>query len=752
MDQLLSWVVFPIAAVAICFGVGALAARLARVPLAPALVPALGFATSIAVLGIVFATGAGAVPALALLVVLAVAGLVAGGWARPGLGAAVGAAAYVLHIAPEALTGKATFLGYDLLNDTAIHLALVDWIGGHGSRYTHQPPGSYGATINDYVGSRYPLGSHELLAALKPLVGVDPALVYQPFLALCAGLAAAGIYALLRPALGARVAAAGGLAAMAGQLVFSFALQGSIKELAFVVCLVAAAGLAAELRGARGAAGGAALVALPAVALFGIYGLYALPWIAPLALTAWLLARPPLRALATGVAVFLAGIAVLVPGAIHYYHHGHNVITSGQELGPLGGPLEFVQVAGVWLGGDYRFTPAHAWITYVLAGLVLAAALAGVLRRSPALLMLAVPALVAYLVTSPSSSPYIDAKLLMVLSPAVIAAAVFGLASLPRAPGLALAALLGVALLASDALAYRMALPAPMSRLNELARIDSLYADKGPLLVNEYEEYVKHFMRHSPGSEPYETWTGGRAQMRDPSLPVGGHEYDLNQLTTAFVERWRYIVLRRSPLASRPPSNYDRVWGGRWYEVWQRVRPAPVEHQPLNGPLDCSSLTRLARRGTVVAALRPASLAIPLRGALPAGWYRYGPDPSMLEIHKGGVLPLGRVTLPRGRVTLWLRGRVVRHDSIVVGRQSFAVPRMIQRVDEWVRVGSLVAGSSPVAVELRRPRRSLRPGDAQPDVVGPLVAVADGAPSLVRGAAVRRACGHDADWIDVLEP
>jgi hypothetical protein len=146
-----------------------------------------------------------------------------------------------------ALSGGATFLGYYLLNDTAIHLALVDWIGDHGTRYLQLPPSSYADAIDEYVGSSYPLGSHELLAALHPVSGLDPALIYQPFLALAAALAAAALYALLRAeGMGALVAALAAFAAMAGQLVFSFALQGGIKEITFVTCLATAAALAAQ--------------------------------------------------------------------------------------------------------------------------------------------------------------------------------------------------------------------------------------------------------------------------------------------------------------------------------------------------------------------------------------------------------------------------------------------------------------------------------------------------------------------------
>src|SRR5207302_3850423 len=172
-------------------------------------------------------------------------------------------------------------------------------------------------------------------------------------------------------------------------------------------------GVGAKTRRAARPIGVAALFALPAVALYGIYGVYALPWIVPLAVLALLLGRPGLRAALAGVGTFLIGVAVLVPDSIHYYNHGHGTITRGTDLGPLGGPLDPLQAAGIWLTGDYRFTPAtHARLTYVLAGGVLVAALAGlalaVVRRNVALLLLALPALVAYLITSPSASPYID--------------------------------------------------------------------------------------------------------------------------------------------------------------------------------------------------------------------------------------------------------------------------------------------------------------------------------------------------------
>src|SRR5437764_10989840 len=202
MHALVAWVLFPLVALAVCTGVGLLAERIAPAHLHPAAIPPLGFATAIVLLGPLFATGAGATPGAALLLTAAAAGFVLARRAlprlRPGAGAAAGSAVYLLYIAPIALSGTVGFLGYNLLNDTAIHLALVDWIGDHGSRWVAQPPSSYAAAMHLYVGTHYPLGSHELLAAMRPLVGLDPALIYQPFLAVSAAFAAAAVCALVR--------------------------------------------------------------------------------------------------------------------------------------------------------------------------------------------------------------------------------------------------------------------------------------------------------------------------------------------------------------------------------------------------------------------------------------------------------------------------------------------------------------------------------------------------------------------------
>lgn len=755
MHELAAWILFPLIALAICCGVGLLATRLARADVRPAAIPALGFAAAIVVLGPLFATGAGEWPAAVLLVVLAVVGFVS---AQPrrvprGPGVLAGLATYCLYIAPVALTGSATFLGYNLLNDTAIHLALVDWIGDHGSRWVAQPPSSYASAMHEYVGTHYPLGSHELLAALRPLVGLDPALIYQPFLAVSAAFAAAAVFSIVRGEwVGRWGAAVIAFAALAGQLVFSFSLQGGIKEMTFITCLAGAAALARR----------PALMALPAAALYAIYGVYGLPWIVALAVVALVVARPVLREFAVGAVVFVMAIAAELPGSIDYWRHGHSVITKASELGPLAGPLKFVQIGGVWTNGDYRFTPAHSWITYGLDVVVLAFAVVGVVaavrRRSVGPLVLVGAALFGWVVVQPTGSPYVAAKALAVLSPAVLVAGAIGVAVVAarrRRVGLGVAVVLGLALLVSDALAYRMVLPAPMKRLGELAAIDKRFAGKGPVLVNEYEAYVKHYMRRSGGSDPYESWAVARARLTNSKLKVGGHAYDLDQFVPSFVQGYRLIALRRSPAESRPPSNYRRVWSGRFYEVWRRVGPAPTVHVALGSPpldptapLSCRRVRALPAAGSVTAAMRPRPIVVGLRSApLPPGWYHDAQDKHALDVRKGGSMTVSFNA--GGPLQLWLRGRTFRRDAVLVDGRLVGVAHHDNGPNQWIEVGVGTLKPGRHTLELRRPKRSLRPGDAQTDVIGPFELVRDVPERLVSGPALRAECGKPADWVEV---
>ena len=84
---------------------------------------------------------------------------------------AAGAALFTFAVfaAPVVLGGSASFAGYTILGDTAVHFVLVDRIASEGTSLAGLDPSSYRETLEAYFSSGYPLGAHAALAAVRPL-------------------------------------------------------------------------------------------------------------------------------------------------------------------------------------------------------------------------------------------------------------------------------------------------------------------------------------------------------------------------------------------------------------------------------------------------------------------------------------------------------------------------------------------------------------------------------------------------------
>ena len=76
-----------------------------------------------------------------------------------------------MFAAPVVLSGNAAFLGYFMLNDAAVHFALIDQLLSHGRDLT--PPAVRLSAIENFSGTDYPIGSQVALGAVRPLIGQD---------------------------------------------------------------------------------------------------------------------------------------------------------------------------------------------------------------------------------------------------------------------------------------------------------------------------------------------------------------------------------------------------------------------------------------------------------------------------------------------------------------------------------------------------------------------------------------------------
>jgi hypothetical protein len=784
MDALTSWFLVPVVLIVASWGVGLLVERVLRTKLEDGLVLPIGFAASMVLLSVPYGLGLSAPVALALIGAVVVAGLVL---QRPRLRtslppaelALAAVAAYAIYMAPVVLTGSATFAGYALLGDNAVHFSLVDHVKEHGSRMVDIPYSSYGETLRVNLGNGYPLGPHFQLASLSSLLGTEVAWLYQSYVGVPIALAVIPAARLLRSVrLGQRPAALGGVAVVAAYLPFSYALQGGAKELIMVMLVFLGAVFAAELAEGAHPLRSAGALGVTMAAAFTVYSTGGLPWLLVMVSVALVVAvrrsAAPMRTLAVSggvlIAVFGLGAAVSVASAIDFFEPARRILGSAAEgdKGNLVHGLPPTEAFGIWLGGDFRFATGAASIAYPLIALAALLSVAGVVYavRLRALgPLLAVGASLAVWLLVPAEI-YIEAKLLTILSPALVLMTVVGcaaLASLTARPALGVAAALLVAagIVASDGLAYRDAYLAPKARLDELDEVGKRFAGGGPALLVEFEEYGKHFLRDLNVIAPFDGYALLPAQLREP-VPTYAEWADLDEMQLAYLEPFRLIVTRRNPVASRPPASYRRVFHGDYYEVWRRAGTAPevLDHLPLGddadptGAIDCAAVHMLARRaanGTLAVAERPS----PVR--LEAAAMERPPDWPLLE--KGGVGAMrggelsGRFSAPAGRYRVWIRGTFGRGVDVVVDGRKVGRAEDVQTPEQMALAGATTLSGAEHTISLVRGSPGISPGNGRDEGYQSVFVepVAEPTVRFVRPARAQTLCGGRADWIELIE-
>ena len=218
----------------------------------------------------------------------------------------------------------------------------------------------------------------------------------------------------------------------------------------------------------------------------------------------------------------------------------------------------------------------------------------------------------------PRGSPWVDGKALATASPAILLAGMAGACAIfergRRVEAAVLVLAIGGGVMWSNVLAYHGVWLAPRAQLAELASIGDRFAGDGPTLMTEYQPYgMRHFLRRMDPEATSELRT-----RVDPLLDgrplVKGEYADLDRFQLGAILAYKWLVLRHSPTESRPPSNYRRVWTGRYYEVWQQVgSPSTIrKHLRLGntvqpgGVARCSTVMRMAKGATgLLAVPRP---------------------------------------------------------------------------------------------------------------------------------------------------
>ena len=733
MSLLVTWLLFPAVLGVVALGSGLLLERAAGVRLADPLVAPLGVAVMVVVGGFLTLGGATAPLAVPTVVAVAAAGLgcgaIRGRARRAALPFATAALVFSAYAAPVVLSGEATFAGYIKLDDTATFLALTDRVMQRGPSLSGLAPSSYEATLSVNLGHGYPVGALVPFGIGRALVGVDGAWVYQPYLGFLAAMLALVLYELAGHAVRSRPlrAVAAALAAQPA-LLYGFALWGGIKELAAapLIALVAALAPTAAAQRARGFLPLASALA----AVVGVLSVLGAVWLlAPAAVALVLVIRGRRSAAQIGVLAGTFALLVLpsLTDARSFLSVGTTELRSGTVLGNLVQPLNKLQVLGVWPTGDFRFAPADPTVTYILIATVAAAALVGAVlawhgRAWAFLLYIASAGLGCVLVTA-LASPWIVAKAYAIASPAFVLAAAVGCAGLVarRRVTEGTVAFFAVAggVLWSNALAYHDVNLAPRAQLVELERIGHRFAGDGPALMTEYQPYgVRHFLRALDAE--------GASELRRREIPLGngavlakGAYADLAAFQPNAVRVYRTLVLRRSPLASRPPASYRLVWRGQFYDVWQSVPTLEAvadTRPPCGATRTLSGHTSSPPGGPRIVILGLGRVTHPSTWQVAAGGqvlYPSGP----------GVIR-ARIRLQRtGRYSVWVGGSFRnRLSALIDGRTIGTRTDQLNNAGQYTPLGATTLLAGVHDVELHYSSSVFAPGSGGPDHgMGPLI-------------------------------
>ncbi|HEV2059917.1 MAG TPA: hypothetical protein VGR11_11220 [Solirubrobacteraceae bacterium] len=814
MDLLAAWLLYPLALALLCLGLGLLAGRLAGWRFPGVMLLPVGFVTLVALARLLTQEGATARFALPVLVVLALAGLlVQRAWLRslrpdPWIAlAAVGV--FAIFGAPIILSGEPTFAGYLALPDTSHQLSLADLVAQHGFDWAPIDEGSRRLSLHTYVLTAYPVGGQAALGVTAPLGVLDLAWLYQPLLSFMAAMTSLALAGLVAPLLRSRLQV--GLAAfVAAQpaLVVGFALQGSIKEITAIASVITGvAVLAVAIRERRPArsllvlaiAGAAALGALgPAAgAFYGVVVLVVLVvwgvwiaraqrwrevgWLVACGAFAMVLALPVLTSLATQLHV--------QGGTLEAQDSGGAGAVAVPDVGNLAQPLGIEQVLGVWLEGDYRYeTIQYATLqtgALWLAGICALLGLSWSIRRrawQPLLLVVVLVAPSIYLLGR--GSPYADAKVLAILSPAILLLAILGALVLWRGRwrplSLLLAGALTLAVVSSSALAYHDVSLTPYDRYAELLELNERLAGRGPVIFNEYDEFGKYFLRdassynepewpHGYRHEPYEPNALADPKRR-PSMKT---PLDVDDLRLDYLQSAPYIILRRSPTASRPPANFRLAWSGDFYELWRRTAaPRVVRHKPL-GPDILHPAARVtaaeARDWAREARQAGGRIAFVERAALtsfhvshhprPPTWQGFVSFPEAL-VPAGPGLVDAPVRIPRsGRYHVWFEGSFARPLTVSVDNRPLGTTHGgLNNPGAYVHLGTRQLTHGVHGVQVRQGGGDLTPGSggyrSSLRHIGPIlfqpVRDAKRRVRVIDPDDWRELVGVRADWLEVV--
>jgi hypothetical protein len=291
-----------------------------------------------------------------------------------------------------------------------------------------------------------------------------------------------------------------------------------------------------------------------------------------------------------------------------------------------------------------------------------------------------------------------------------------------------------------------------------------MFAGTGPTLLPRQDAYAsRYLLRDIAVDGAADAFRHHPVRLRDGREVPRLQSVDLDELSLDTVEQYRLIVLRRSPLASRPPSNYELAWRGRWYDVWRRTGPAPLAHLPFGDELhagdtpSCATLGDFAERHRdaelAAARARDAVIAGLPASRLPSGWSNRKRFPGAALASRSGTVELPFELPHGGRWRVWVGGAVLGRLTLTIDdSRAASIRHRMNRPREYEPVATvtLAPGRHRLVFDFDE---LLLDGINDRNFMGPVAltpVVPAVEPTLLPSRRVRSLCGERLDWIEAV--
>lgn len=803
IEMVILWVFVPLLLTLLCYGFGLAFTLITRKPVSFTITVIMGFLL-MAILGSFTTLSTVTAPYTAIAFgLISLLGLVVSLiWFRSRLHfdflpSMAGLITYAAFSLPTLAYGHPSWVGWVKLDDDSTFLAVTDRLMNVGRTIPVPVASTFDRVLQTVFAVQgtghfsYPVGTFIPFGVVSKLTGIEKAWFFQPYLSFAAGMVAALFVLLLRSRVPNRflVVAMATISSLASTI-YSYVMWGGVKEIVLIIPVLLfsyALFKAVEKKSLKGSLHYGLVAFLGIWAVGGTAGIgYAAPMIFIAALL--LLWRKNHHFFyyvlgATGVAAAML---------IFMLESGNKTLTNlfipfAADKGNLVRSLNMAQVMGIWPSQDFRLDPVYKPLTILLIALAFIFLIAGIyfsVIKSHWLL----PSLVVGCIAVVSTSYFwggiwLTGKAIAIASPIFVLVASVGIYETwlelgkgawrklapyrPQIVVIVLAGALGFGVIASDTYTYKSVSLAPFGSQDELRNIGNMYAGQGPTVMTEYSVYGSRYFLRALGAESVSELRVHVIPTRDGNQVPRGYAADIDLFDPSTIDFFNLLVIRKSPVYSRPPMNYNLAWSGQYYEVWKKMKGVVVKATlPLGSGFSpgavptCQAVdTFLAQRtktDRIYAATRNPVYTVDFAtGELPTNWLPMPAYSGAANFRGAGGFNRNFSVGHTGQYGMWIAGSYPGQLKVLIdGRQVYSGNSVLEAnlyLTNPLSNVELSLGSHVLTVLYDSPL--LMPGSDLDSVLGPIF-FSDQTAAKVRVkqipiSRIPELCTQNLDWIAI---